>query len=98
MYDEIDWNVVNKSILNSKKISSGLRAEEVRERLDPELLIKCLHALVSEADACPIGELPRLAFKADIYKTILKKCMPDLRSLEVKENESKHAKLIIRMD
>ncbi len=94
---QVDMQNVNKFILADKKVKSGLRAEEVREQLDPKALIQSLLTLVNEADEVSIEELPRLKFKADIYATVLKKCMPDLRSLEIKESDSKHKTLIIEM-
>ena len=91
----IDTNAMNKKVLAFKKARTQLRAEEVREKLDPEALIDALTDLVIEANTVKVEEIPRLKFQADVITTILKKCMPDLRSLEVKANESKYTKLII---
>jgi hypothetical protein len=85
------------TILNEKRVKAGLRAEELREKLDPEAAITELHGLMHEADTCLIEDLPRLKFKAEILTTILKKCMPDLRSLEVKEKSSSQNVLTINM-
>jgi len=88
---------VHKLVLANKKIKSGIRAEEVRESLDPKAIIGALLLLVEEAEEVKIEDLPRLRFKADIYTNVLKKCMPDLRSLEIKEQNGKHSTLTIEM-
>lgn len=98
MSELVDWSAIQRKVLADKKVKSGLRAEELREKLDPEPIIKQLLSLVNEADRTPIEEIPRLKFKADILSGILRKCMPDLRSLEVKENDSKHSTLVIQMN
>ena len=85
-------------VLAKKKVKSGLRAEELRERLDPESAIIGLLALGEEAKTCEMVDLPRLQFRATILTTILRKCMPDLKSLEVKERQSNFMKLVIDMD
>jgi hypothetical protein len=84
-------------ILSEKKVKAGLRAEELREKLDPEAAIIELVSLGNEAKVCDLQDLPRLQFRATILTTILKKCMPDLRSLEVKNDSQKTATLIIDM-
>ena len=87
----------NKIILSEKRVKSGLRAEELREQMDPKALMSSMLSLVREAEYTAIEDLPRLKFKADIYSTLLKKCMPDLRSLEIKESDSAKSTLIIEM-
>jgi uncharacterized radical SAM superfamily protein len=94
---EIDFNALNRTILVEKKVKNGIKAEELREKLDPEAIIVAMLDLVKEADRVKVEDIPKLQFKAQVYTTILKKCMPDLRSLEVKENDSKTATLIIDM-
>ena len=86
-----------KSILADKKLKAGLRAEELREKLDPEAIIGMMQSLLVEADTIDILELPRVKLKHEILSSILKKCMPDLRSLEVKEKDSQTTTLIIDM-
>ncbi len=97
MLEQVDMQNVNKFILADKRVKAGLRAEEVREQLDPRALIQSLLSLVNEADNVSPEDLPKLKFKADIYTTVLKKCMPDLRSLEIKESDNKHQTLVIEM-
>ena len=92
----INMDRVNKLILADMKIKSGIRAEDVREQLDPKAIIESLLSLV-EGDISP-EDVPVLRFKADILTTVLKKCMPDLRSLEIKESDNKYQTLIIEMD
>lgn len=84
-------------ILSDKKVKSGLRAEELREKLDPEATIISLMNLGEEAKICELVDLPRLQFRATILTTILKKCMPDLRTLEVKDGNAKSTTLVIDM-
>ena len=98
MNDMIDWAAIEKQVLTQKRVKSGLRAEELRERIDPEPIIKQMLSLVSEADRTPVEDMPRLVFKANTLNMILKKVMPDLRSLEVTEKENKHSTLIIQME
>ena len=88
---------LRRMVLSEKRVKSGLRAEELREQMDPKALMSSMLSLVHEADSTAIEELPRLKFKADIYSTLLKKCMPDLRSLEIKESDSAKSTLIIEM-
>lgn len=98
MSELIDWAQVERKVLADKRVKAGLRAEELRERMDPEPIVLQLLALVNEADRTNVVDIPRLKFKADVLTTILKKVMPDLRSLEVTEKDSKHSTLIIQMD
>lgn len=93
----INWSVIERKYLAEQKIKAGLRAEELREKLDPEALVIQLMNLVKEADDTKVEDIPKLKFKADVLTTVLKKCMPDLRSLEVKETDNKHNTLIIEM-
>lgn len=98
MNEIIDWPSIEKQVLSQKRVKSGLRAEELRERIDPEPIIKQMLSLVSEADRTPIEDIPRLVFKANTLNMVLKKVMPDLRSLEVSEKDNKHSTLIIQME
>lgn len=95
MTENIDWKAIEKSVLTKRRIKASIRAEELRDKLDPEGAIRQLLSLVHEADRTPVDQIPRLKFKADVLTTILRKCMPDLRALEIKENDSKFSKLII---
>lgn len=98
MNEVIDWTAIEKQVLSQKRIKSGIRAEELRERIDPEPIIKQMLSLVYEADRTPVEDMPRLVFKANTLNMILKKVMPDLRSLEVSEKDNKHSTLIIQME
>ena len=89
---------IEKQVLSQKRVKSGLRAEELRERIDPEPIIKQMLSLVHEANRVPVEDIPRLVFKANTLNMILKKVMPDLRSLEVSERDNKHSTLIIQME
>jgi hypothetical protein len=90
-------NKIQLQILNEKKVKSGLRAEELREKLDPEAAIISLLTIANESKTCAIEDLPRLQIQIGIMTTILKKCMPDLRSLEIKDNNKNRSTLIIEM-
>jgi hypothetical protein len=98
MNEIIDWATIEKQVLSSKRVKSGLRAEELREKIDPEPIIRQMLSLVQEADRTPVEDMPRLAFKANTLNMVLKKVMPDLRSLEVSEKDNKHSTLIIQME
>ena len=82
-------------VLNEKRVKAGIRAEELREKLDPESAILGLLSLGEEAKTCELEDLPRLQFRASILTTVLRKCMPDLKALEVKEQTNNFARLII---
>lgn len=84
-------------VLADKRVKAGLRAEELREKLDPEAAIIDLMSLGEQSKTCELADLPRLKFQADILTTILRKCMPDLKTLEVKEKNSSATTLIIDM-
>ena len=90
-------DALRRVVLAQKRVKAGLRAEELREQMDPQAIMAALISLADQADNTPVEEIPRLKFKADIYTTVLKKCMPDLRSLEIKENESAKSTLVIQM-
>ena len=98
MNEDINWVSIERSILNEQRVKSGLKTEELREKIDPEPIIKGLLTLVGDADTCELVDLPRLRFKADVMFGILKKVMPDLRSLEVSEKDNKRSTLIIQME
>jgi hypothetical protein len=93
--NEMTVNDMRRAILAEKRVKAGLRAEELREKLDPESAIRGLLDLGEEAKSCDIIDLPRLQFRATILTTILRKCMPDLKALEVKEKANNYSRLII---
>jgi hypothetical protein len=82
-------------ILSEKKVKAGLRAEELREKLDPEAAVVGLMSLGEQAKTCDLVDLPRLQFQATILTTILKKCMPDLKALEISSDKLKTTTLVI---
>jgi hypothetical protein len=88
---------MRKYILSEKKVKAGLRAEELREKLDPEAAVVGLMSLGEQSKTCDLVDLPRLQFQANILTTILKKCMPDLKSLEVSSDKLKTTTLVIDM-
>jgi hypothetical protein len=98
---DVDFIAISRKfehgLLSEKKVKAGLRAEELRDKLDPEAAIIELLALGEEAKTCDLADLPRLQFRASLVTTILKKCMPDLRSLEVRDGNQKTTTLIIDM-
>lgn len=101
MNERVDWKLIEAKyeakVLAEKKVKAGLRAEELREKLDPEAAIVGLMDLAEQSKTCELKDLDRLKFQSDILTTILKKCMPDLKSLEVKEKNSSATTLIIDM-
>lgn len=102
--DDIDLEMVeraeaefNKHALMVAKTNSSLRAEQAREQIDPVRMVTELYGLLAEADNTTIEELPRLVFKSTVYTTLLKKVLPDLKSMEVKEGGLKANRLLIDM-
>jgi hypothetical protein len=70
-------------------------AEDLRSRMDPSALMQQMLGLYTEADCADEERLEQLKFKAGILTVMLKKCMPDLRALEVAEKSNNYSKLII---
>jgi hypothetical protein len=101
MIEVVDWQKIERDyysgILAEKRVKAGLRAEELREKLDPESAVIGLLELGHQAKSCDIEDLARLKFQAEILTTILRKCMPDLRTLEIKEKSSSATTLVIDM-
>lgn len=98
MSETVNWSAVERSILGAQRVRNGLKAEELREKIDPEPIVQALLSLVNQADLVDIDDLPRLRLKSDILFGVLKKVMPDLRALEVSEKEKKQSTLIIQME
>ena len=75
---------VDQAIVEHLKTKSDLKAERIREKLDPEQFLDALSEIIQISVDCKIGELSRLKFQSDIYLALLKKCLPDLKAIEVK--------------
>lgn len=88
---------IQKIMILDRKNQNDLRAEQVRASLDPKALIEELCVISEDSKVCPLEDLERLKLRSSICLSILKKCLPDLRSLEVTEKEKKYSKLIIEM-
>lgn len=82
-------------IIKNDKEQVQIRAEELRVRMDPGAIMSEMIALYQEADGADEERLEQLKFKSGILSLMLKKCMPDLRSLEVTEKSQNFSKLII---
>lgn len=87
---------LRRAILNDKKEKIMLRAEQVREALDPLGIIEQMTGLYEEADSAddPIV-LEQLKFKYKVLSDLLNKVMPNLKSLEIQEAKRPASKLII---
>lgn len=88
----------NLRVLSDKKVKAGLRAEELRETLDPGAAIQGLLNLGEQSKTCELEDLARLQFQANILTTILRKCMPDLKALEIKEKANNFTRLVIDLE
>lgn len=99
---DINFNEIQRKydmqVLSEKRVKAGLRAEELRESLDPGAAVQGLLNLGEESRTCPLEDLPRLQFQANILTTILRKCMPDLKALEVKEKANNFTRLVIDLE
>ena len=82
-------------LIKNRKEDMAIKAEDMRARLDPEQLINQLLSLYVEADIADQERLEQLKFKANIVNGLLKKCLPDLRSLEISEKANNSSRLII---
>lgn len=78
-----------------KKADSDMKAEQVRNAMSPALIVAELVGIADEANTCHIDDLPRLQLRANIQFGLLKKCLPDLRSLEIKEKSTNARRLVI---
>jgi hypothetical protein len=88
---------LRRMLIRDRKDANDLRAEQVRAQLDPTIMLTELTILCEESKTCTIEDLERLKFRASIVTTMLKKCLPDLKSVEVVEKATKTSKLIIEM-
>jgi hypothetical protein len=89
---------VEKALLTMNKVENGIRAEEVRSRLDPESYIEGLQELLAESRSVPVEDLQRLKFRADIYLALLRKSLPDLKSIEIIQPKGKPLPLAISFE
>lgn len=88
---------LRKMLVEDRKVANDLKAEQVRASLDPKIMLTELANLCEESKTCDIEDLERLKFRASIVTTMLKKCLPDLKSIEVKEKPNNFSKLIVEM-
>jgi hypothetical protein len=80
------------------KIASNLSktiAEEIRQQIDVKLLIDKIANLAKEADFVDMEELPRVKLKLEIYNSLLKKVMPDLKAMEVRTGIVNSSSLVL---
>ena len=91
---------LEKALLRINKLENENRAEEVRAKLDPEAYIEGLQELMQESRVIDtdLMKLQRLKFQADIYLALLKKCLPDLKALEVIADKGKPLPLAINFE
>ena len=71
------------------------KANEIRESINVQGCLNLLAGLLQESRTCELAELERLRFQSDIITKILKKALPDLKSIEITENQFKHHRLTI---
>jgi len=80
------------------KIASNLSktiAEEIRQQIDVKLLIDKIVNLAKEADYVDMDELPRVKLKLEVYNSLLKKVMPDLKAMEVRTGVINSSSLVL---
>jgi hypothetical protein len=80
------------------KIASNLSktiAEEIRQQIDVKLLIDKIVNLAREADNVDMEELPRVKLKLEVYNSLLKKVMPDLKAMEVRTGIVNSSSLVL---
>lgn len=73
--------------LRNKNLNDD-KTEAARLQLDPLAFIEGLCVVLENIQDCEIEELPRWRLMSDIYFNLLKKCMPDMRSIEVNVNKA----------
>lgn len=96
--------MARKQILAEKKVNAALKAEEIRERIDAESLVKQIYSLVDEVDAAlelrveqQVPAIQAIKLKHEILAGLLRKVVPDVRAVEVKSGQSDSSRLIIDM-
>jgi hypothetical protein len=96
--------MARKQILAEKKVNAALKAEEIRERIDAEGLVRQIYSLVDEVDQVLVMPLDRqlpaisaIKLKHEILAGLLRKVVPDVRAVEVKSGQSDSSRLIIDM-
>ena len=96
--------MARRQILAEKKVNAALKAEEIRERIDAESLVKQIYSLVDEVDQVLVMPLDRqvpvvaaIKLKHEILAGLLRKVVPDVRAVEVKSGQSDSSRLIIDM-
>ena len=83
-----DQNDALKSLVTLRKHKNALSAEKTRSQMSPNELVEDLYnyrELVMTAD---IADLPRIDKQIGITVQLLRKCMPDLKAVEVKTQEA----------
>jgi hypothetical protein len=82
-------------LLKLQREKNAMKAEQIRAAIDIEKCVGELDRLINESKTCKIEDLDRLKFQASIITTILKKVLPDLKSIEISEKTNNARKLII---
>jgi hypothetical protein len=88
--DPINW------LYRKTKEDNALRAEQLRENIDTGAILDELAVVYDSIDEIEIRELPRLALKSNILLALLKKTIPDLKAVEIKEKINNYSRLIIQ--
>jgi hypothetical protein len=86
---------LRKSLIREKQVKNNLRAETLRESLDPEAILTQLFEVVIMTKTCDKDEVAALSLRTNILLAILKKCLPDLKQVEVKGLNTKNSTLTI---
>jgi hypothetical protein len=93
-----DENNMVEETTKQLKIASNLSktiAEEIRQQIDVKLLIDKIVNLAREADNVDMEELPRVKLKLEVYNSLLKKVMPDLKAMEVRTGIVNSSSLVL---
>lgn len=97
--------MARKQILAEKKVNAALKAEEIRERIDAESLVKQIYSLVDEVEQVLVDTpldrqltaVAAIKLKHEILSGLLRKVVPDVRAVEIKSGQSDSSRLIIDM-
>ena len=82
-------------LIKEQEKAKEYSAEEIRKLIDPAASINALADILVQADTVDLMDLPRLRLKMDIHIAMLKKTIPDLKALEIKERKQTKARLVI---
>jgi hypothetical protein len=102
---DIDYQQVIEStkniVLKEKRYQNKLNAEQVRESIDSQAILERMLSLIDDVKNTPdeskLLAITSARFEFEILNTVLKKALPDIRPIEVKDGK-KSSTLILKLE